>query len=135
MHLQIFTPEKTVFDADAESVSVPGEAGGFEVLQNHAPILSSLVPGDVCVTAGRKKNFFHISFGFFEFSHNRAVLLSDSAERPGEIDVERARAARERAEKRLAQAKDIDLMRAQHALMRALTRERFAQKFPGGLSG
>ena len=45
MKIQILTPEKAVFDAEAESVRVPGELGGFEVLKDHAPILSGLVPG------------------------------------------------------------------------------------------
>ena len=131
MRLQILTPEKTAFDGEAESVLAPGESGVFEVLKGHAPILAALSPGDVRVISEKKELHFHVSHGFLEFSHNRAVILADSAERPGEIDVTRAKAAQERARKRLIESKDADVARAQKALVRALSRERFRQKFPG----
>ena len=132
MHLQILTPEKTVFDGEAESVLAPGKSGVFEVLKGHAPLLAALDPGNVRVISEKKELHFHVSHGFFEFSRNRAVILADSAERPGEIDAERARAALERARKRLGQAGEVDVVRAQKALARALSRERFKQKFLGG---
>lgn len=131
MKLQILTPEKTAFDGEAQSVALPGEAGGFEVLKDHAPILSSLLPGDVRILSDKKELHFHIGHGFFEFNHNRGVVLVDAAEKPGEIDTDRAKAAKERAQKRLKQAEDVDILRAEKALMRALSRERFQQKFPG----
>jgi F-type H+-transporting ATPase subunit epsilon len=81
MRIQILTPEKAVFDAESESVRVPGEAGGFEVLKGHAPILSSLVPGEVRVISDKKELTFRVTKGFFEFSHDNGVLLVDSAER------------------------------------------------------
>jgi len=78
MRIKILTPEKTVFDAEAESVRVPGEAGAFEVLKNHAPILSSLVPGEVRVISEKRELTYMVSKGFFEFSHNNGVILVDS---------------------------------------------------------
>jgi F-type H+-transporting ATPase subunit epsilon len=81
MRIQILTPEKAVFDAESESVRVPGELGSFEVLKNHAPILSSLVPGEVRVISDKKEITFRVSKGFFEFSHNEGVVLVDTAER------------------------------------------------------
>ena len=80
MRIKILTPEKTVFDAEAESVRVPGELGSFEVLKNHAPILSSLVPGEIRVISEKRELFYQVSKGFFEFSHNNGVILVDSAE-------------------------------------------------------
>jgi F-type H+-transporting ATPase subunit epsilon len=80
MKIQILTPEKTVFDGEAESVLVPGAAGAFEVLKGHAPILSSLTAGDARVIANKKELHFRIGAGFFEFSHENAVLLVDTAE-------------------------------------------------------
>ena len=133
MKLQILTPEKTAFDGEAESVLAPGEAGVFEVLKDHAPILSSLVPGDLRVLTGGKPRYFHVSHGFLEFSKNRCSVLADAVERPGEIVAERAQAAKERAYKRLERAAEVDLLRAQKALVRALSREKFVRKFPGGL--
>jgi len=78
MKVQILTPEKTVFDGEAESVMVPGAAGAFEVLKGHAPILSSLVAGTARVISNKKEIHFHIGGGFFEFSHDNGVLLADS---------------------------------------------------------
>jgi F-type H+-transporting ATPase subunit epsilon len=80
MKLQILTPEKTVFDGEAESVLVPGAAGSFEVLKGHAPILSSLAVGDVRVLAEKKELHFKVGSGFFEFSHENAVVMVESAE-------------------------------------------------------
>ncbi len=81
MKVQILTPEKTVFDAEAESVRVPGAEGSFEVLKGHVPILSGLVPGEVRVIADKKELLFKVSAGFFEFSHDNGVVLVDSAEK------------------------------------------------------
>ena len=80
MQVQILTPEKTVFDGEAESVLVPGAAGAFEVLKGHAPILSSLVAGTARVIADKKELHFKIGGGFFEFSHDKGVVLADSVE-------------------------------------------------------
>ena len=129
MHLQILTPEKTAFDGEVESISAPGEVGGFEILKDHAPILSSLIPGDVRLLSGGQVQNFHVSFGFLEFSHNRGVILANAVEKSGEIDMERVMAAKERAEKYLASSKhEVDVARAQRALMRARSREKFVQK-------
>ena len=131
MKLQILTPEKAVFDGEAESIGVPGEAGAFEILKGHAPILSTLVPGKMRVVSGNQELNFHVSHGFVEFSHDQGVVLVDAAEKPGEIDSERVKAAKERAMKRLEQAEAVDIIRAQKALVRSLSRERFMQQFPG----
>ena len=131
MHLQILTPEKTAFEGEVESILAPGEEGGFEILKDHAPILSSLVPGDVRLVSGGKTSNFHVTFGFLEFSHNKGVILADAVERAGEIDLERARAAKEKAQKDLENREKVDVNQVEKALMRALSRERFQQKYPG----
>ena len=131
MHLQILTPEKTTFDGEIDSVRVPGEAGSFEILNKHAPILASLLLGDVRIRVAGKDTHYHVAGGFIEFSHNKGVILADAAEKVGEIDLERAKAARERAEKRIRNTAHVDTLRAQKALMRALSRERFVEKFHG----
>jgi F-type H+-transporting ATPase subunit epsilon len=81
MKVQILTPEKTVFDGEAESVLVPGAAGSFEVLKGHAPILSSLMAGNARVIADKKELNFKVGPGFFEFSHENGVLMVESAEK------------------------------------------------------
>jgi F-type H+-transporting ATPase subunit epsilon len=127
MHLTILTPEKTVFEGEADSLQLPGSLGLMGVLNRHAPILSGMLPG-VCkfLFAGATQRFF-VSGGFFEFNANKAVILADAVEEPGEIDLERAKSAADRARGRLKKKKDIDVQRAQRALFRALARQKAAR--------
>jgi F-type H+-transporting ATPase subunit epsilon len=132
MNFQILSPDKIAFDGDVESVLVHGEAGVFQVLNGHAPILSTLLPGDVKVISQGKELHFHASHGILEFNHNRGVILADSVERPDEIDVERIKRSREIAERKLAEARQkIEIHAYEKALMRAISREKFHEKFPG----
>lgn len=131
MKLQILTPDKAVFDGEVQGLLVPGASGPFEILKGHAPILSSLVPGELRVKAGGKETFYHVSGGFLEFHSDEAVVLAEAAETPAEIDLKRVLAAKERAEKRLtdpAAAAAFDRPRAQRALARALARQRLLEK-------
>ncbi len=128
--LEIVAPDRVVFAGDATSVSAPGVEGGFQVLANHAPLLSSLEIGEIKVRGldGRDTRFA-ASGGSAEVHRNHVVLLVETAERSDEIDIARARASKERAEKRLSTpAKDIDLDRARASLFRALNRLRVAAK-------
>ncbi len=126
--LEILTPEKTVFNAQALSVSAPGVQGGFQVLVDHAPLLSNLEEGRVIVRGlDGTMLTYATSGGFLEVRDNRVRVLLDTAERTDEIDVDRARAARERAERRLRErAAEVDIPRAEAALRRALNRLRTA---------
>jgi F-type H+-transporting ATPase subunit epsilon len=131
MKLQILTPDKAVFDGEVQGLLVPGAAGPFEILKDHAPILSSLVPGELRVKADGKETYYHVSGGFLEFHANKAVVLAEAAETPAEIDLKRVLAAKERAEKRLtdpAVAASLDRPRAQKALARAVARQRLLEK-------
>ena len=126
--LQIISPARVVFEGEATSVSAPGALGGFQVLCNHAPLLSSLDVGPLKVrdTQG-VDTVYATGGGYLEVRDNVAVVLVESAERPEEIDVARARAARERAEARLkSHDPQFDARRAELALARALNRLRLA---------
>src|SRR5512140_366673 len=126
--LQIVTPAKLAYEGEATSVSAPGVLGGFQVLANHAALLAAVEIGRIKVrdTAG-VETFYASSSGFVEVRNNVVTVLVESAEKSDEIDVPRARAARERAEQRLrTKAPDIDVERAQAALLRALNRLRVA---------
>jgi F-type H+-transporting ATPase subunit epsilon len=128
--LEIVSPARVVFSGGATSFSAPGVEGGFQVLANHAPFLSSLGIGEIKVkgTDGRDMRY-STNGGFVEVRGNHVVVLVEAAERSDEIDVQRAAASRERAEKRLrTQAKDIDHERARASLYRALNRLRVAAK-------
>ena len=100
--LEIVAPDRVVFQGEATSVTAPGTLGGFQVLFNHAPLLSSLDVGPLKVknTQG-VDTVYATGGGYLEVRENNVVVLVESAEKPEEIDVERARAARVRAEERL----------------------------------
>jgi F-type H+-transporting ATPase subunit epsilon len=127
--LEVITPERTVLSVQAVSVSAPGIEGGFQVLFNHAPLLSALDTGRVTVRgADGNEQVFATSGGFLEVRDNKVLLLLESAERPAEIDVSRAEAARTRAQERLARrTAAVDVVRAEAALHRALNRLRTAR--------
>lgn len=80
MKLQILTPDKSVFDGEVEALLVPGTAGPFEILNDHAPILSTLTSGEVLIRANGKETYYTISGGFVEFHQNVAVVLAESAD-------------------------------------------------------
>jgi F-type H+-transporting ATPase subunit epsilon len=122
--LNVVTPEKVIFEDEVISIIAPGSEGYLGVLTDHAPLITALLPGKLTVKDREgKERFFCVSGGFLEVSNNVATLLADAAEATEEIDIERARAALERAEKRLkVKSPEIDLARAQGALSRALNR-------------
>jgi F-type H+-transporting ATPase subunit epsilon len=128
--VEIVTPARVIFQGEITSLSAPGTVGGFQVLYNHAPLLSSLGTGVLKIREPEGKDVVYAtSGGFVEVKNNKAVVLVESAEPPAEIDVARAEAAMERAKKRLAApSPDIDVDRARAALARALNRLHVAGK-------
>ncbi|HEX9614808.1 MAG TPA: F0F1 ATP synthase subunit epsilon [Bacteroidota bacterium] len=128
--LEIVTPKKVVLSSDVTSFSAPGMIGGFQVLKDHAPLLSSLAVGVVKVVdeSGRETRFA-TSGGFVEVRENRVVMLAETAERSDQIDIQRAENSRKRATKRLEEKKiEIDLERSRFSLQRAQNRLQVAQK-------
>jgi F-type H+-transporting ATPase subunit epsilon len=127
-HLEIVTPKRIVFKGEVTSFSAPGVDGGFQVLHNHAPLLASVKIGKVkIIEVGGNESHYAISGGFVEVRENKVILLAETAERADEIDVERVKAARDRALKRIAEKyPDIDIERAKLALYRALNRLKIA---------
>jgi F-type H+-transporting ATPase subunit epsilon len=75
--LTIITPDKPVFDGEATSVTVPGSAGAFEVLENHAPIVSTLDDGKVIIRTGKSEEIIDIIGGVVEVIHNRITVLAE----------------------------------------------------------
>ena len=129
-HLEIITPKRIVYKGEVISFAAPGVAGGFQVLHSHAQLLASLKIGEVKVLDAQGTEFkYAISGGFTEVRDNTVVLLAETAERVDEIDAERAKTARERAQKRIADKKpDTDVERARLALYRALNRLKVASR-------
>ena len=127
LKLEVVTPEKQVFSDEVQSIIVPAAEGYLGVLPNHAPLISGLKPGIIKYRQEGQTRLLAISGGFMEVSSNKVTILADTAERPEQVDVERAKAARERAEKRLKERPPgLDVARAEFALQRALARLRAA---------
>ncbi len=128
--LEVVTPAKYVVSEDVQIVMAPGTLGEFGVLSGHTPFLTSLKPGRIVYkdASGKEKMIF-VSGGFSEALPDRVTILAESAERRRDIDIDRARAALERAEERLAQEKadKISFERAKAALYRAIERIKVAE--------
>jgi F-type H+-transporting ATPase subunit epsilon len=124
IELQIVTPDKLVLKENVDEVEIPGSQGYFGVLPGHTPLLAALAVGELWYRKGQEKTYVSIAFGFAEVLPDRVTILARLAERADDIDIERAEAARARAEKRLSavQQNAIDYERARTALLKSLAR-------------
>lgn len=102
INLEIVTPEKKVLSEAVDTVTVPTASGEIGILQNHAPLISSLRAGVLSYTKGGASERMVIAGGFVEVSRNNVSVLTDIAETAAEINVEQARAERDTIEKELA---------------------------------
>ena len=130
LRLEIVTPERYVVDQDVKIVMAPGTLGEFGILPNHTPFLSSLEVGKVHFRDLKdKEHDVFISGGFSEALPDKVTILAETAEIREKIDIDRARAAYERARERLSSSDDkTDKDRARFALERAEARIRLATK-------
>jgi F-type H+-transporting ATPase subunit epsilon len=128
--LEIVTPDRSLVNEQVDEVQLPGSEGYFGVLPGHAPLLATLQVGELWYRVGAEKHFLAIAFGFVEVLPERVTVLAQIAERPQEIDVTRAEAAKKRAEERLARSPqtDVDFERARLALMKSLVRLQVATR-------
>lgn len=133
LHLEIVTIERRVYNDEVSMVVAPGSEGMLGILPRHTPLLTALTYGELQIKKdGQEDQFFAIGGGFMEVQPNRVVVLADSAERAEEIDVERAEAARRRAEDSIAKApEELELERAESALRRNITRLKVAERRRG----
>jgi F-type H+-transporting ATPase subunit epsilon len=130
LKLDIVTAERVVYSEDVDAVIAPGVEGQLGILPHHAPLMTILQAGELLVRRGGDEDTLAISGGFLEVRPDSVIILADSAERAEEIDVDRAEAARQRAEQRLADRKvaGLDETRAEAALRRAVARLSVAEK-------
>jgi len=77
MVVEIYTPDQLVFQGEATSVTVPGTLGSFEVLKDHAPIISTLEDGKVTVRTSQETQTFAIKGGVVEVKENKVVVLAE----------------------------------------------------------
>lgn len=137
---EVVTVERVVFQDDVDMVVAPGIGGELGILPHHAPLITALTYGELLLRReGEEDEFLAIGGGFLEVGPDHVIILADSAERAEEIDVERAEAARRRAEEVMAEGprEDMDLAQAQAALRRSMIRLKVARqrrRYRGGPS-
>jgi F-type H+-transporting ATPase subunit epsilon len=124
IRLELVTPERLVLSEDVDEVVLPGYEGEFGVLPGHTQFLAILNIGIMWYRKGSAVTRVALGGGFAEVTHDRVVVMADTAERADEIDVERAQRARDRAEARLKELSmdDETYIKAHAALQRALVR-------------
>ncbi|WP_209123357.1 F0F1 ATP synthase subunit epsilon [Alkalihalobacillus sp. BA299] len=124
MTVSVVTPDGTVYEGEVEMVSARAQSGELGILPRHIPLVAPLDIGAVRLKNGSDVQFVAVTGGFIEVRPEKVTILAEAAELPSDIDVARARAAKERAERRINEAKqdEIDFKRAQLALRRAVNR-------------
>jgi F-type H+-transporting ATPase subunit epsilon len=128
---KIVTPEKTVYEAEINQVTLPTQEGEITVLPGHIPLISVLQAGELVAKVGGEEIAMAVSGGIVEVRKNELVILADTAERAEEIDLKRAEEARERAEKlkdERIQADETQYATAAAILEKNLARIRVAKK-------
>ncbi|SDK15016.1 F0F1 ATP synthase subunit epsilon [Sediminibacillus albus] len=121
--VSVVTPDGPVMEDSYEMVSLKAENGELGILPGHIPLVAPLTIGAVRLKGPEQTNRLAVNGGFVEVRPDKVTILAQSAEKPSDIDVERARKAKERAERRLqTKQDDIDFRRAEHALRRAINR-------------
>src|SRR6516164_359667 len=101
LELQIVTPDKMLVKEQVDDVQIPGKAGDIGVLPGHAPLITELTIGEIAYKQGAKTEHLSVAWGFAEVLPDKVTILAQTAERAGEIDVERAQDAKARAEEAL----------------------------------
>ncbi len=127
----IVTPDKTAYEGEAVSATIPGLAGYIGIWANHAPLVAAVIPGVVTLKKDDMGSELRMAVGtgFVEVADNVVNLMVETCETAGEIDAERATKALERARRRLADMQDdIDRERARLAVARAEARLRAVGK-------
>ena len=121
--LEIVTPSRLLVKDLAEEAQIPGLSGYLGILPGHAPLITELAVGVITYKANGATHTLSVAWGFAEVLQDKVTILAETAERPQEIDIERAQKAKERAEQRLkSNDLKVDYTRAEDALQRAETR-------------
>ena len=121
--VEIITPDRVFFTGEADMIELNTGDGQIGVYKNHIPLTTVLEPGVVVIHNDDQQKVAAVHAGFAEILGEKVTLLAELAEWPDEIDINRAEAAKQRAEDRIAaKSETLDLKRAEYALHRALTR-------------
>jgi F-type H+-transporting ATPase subunit epsilon len=127
--LEIVTPAKLLVKDAVEEAQIPGLSGYLGILPGHAPLITEMAVGVITYKASGATYTLSVAWGFAEVLPDKVTILAEAAERPQEIDVERAQKAKERAEQLLkSNNPEVDFTRAEDALQRAETRLNVARE-------
>ena len=127
--LDIVTPDRPILHEEVDEVEIPGEEGYLGVLPGHTPLLAALQVGQLWYRKGQAQTYLLIAFGFAEILPDHVTILAQIAERADQIDLDRAEAARRRAQDRLSKpVPEMDFERARIAMMKALVRLQVASR-------
>lgn len=127
--LEIVTPVKLIVSEAADEAQIPGSSGYLGILPGHAPLITELGVGVITYKTSGETHTLSVAWGFAEVLPDKVTILAEAAERPQEIDVDRAQKAKERAEERLkSNDPEVDFTRAEDAKQRADTRLNVAKE-------
>jgi F-type H+-transporting ATPase subunit epsilon len=132
---EIVSQDRQVFSGEVDLVLLPGVEGDMGILPNHSPVLTVLRYGVITVRTKQGEEYFSVAGGVAEVQPNQVIILADAAENVGEIDVQRAEAAKSRAEEMLKQVGEADSDRylmIQAALRRSTLRIDAVRRFRQG---
>ena len=131
INLEIITPEKIIYKDSVDSITVPGTKGMFQVLKDHAPLMSTIEIGVITLKKNDESTYLTTAGGTIEVLNNNVLILADSVEVIDDIDIDRAERAKTRAEENLTMKKEeeIDFVRAELSLKRAINRINAREKY------
>jgi F-type H+-transporting ATPase subunit epsilon len=127
LQLEIVSPERLLLSEEVDSVTLPGSEGYLGILPGHLPLLTTLKPGVITYETGGKKRMLAVHGGFLEVLPERVIVMADKIQKPEEINLQEARAAKERAEKKLASKEAIDVDAAMAELLHAVSQIQVAE--------
>jgi F-type H+-transporting ATPase subunit epsilon len=129
IHVDIVSAEGQIFAGEANMVYVPASQGELGIAPRHAPLLSTLKPGEVRVQIGDEEHAFYVSGGALEVQPHLVSVLADTAARARDLDEAAALAAKQRAEEAVRDRKDkLELAEAQAELARAIAQLRAIER-------
>lgn len=129
LHLEVITPEKVIYESEADEIVAPTVNGQIGILPNHIGLLTKIIPGELIIRKGNNQYLLAITGGFLEVNNNNVSILADYAIKAEDVEIARAQEAQKRAEK-LMQEKttDKDFKVAQAELIKAVLELRVANK-------
>lgn len=131
--VRVISPDKTVWDSEAEEVILPSTTGQLGILSEHAPLLTALDIGVMRVRPGKEWEPIALMGGFAEIENNEVTILVNGAERGDKIDKEQAREAFNQAQERFNQVEGTDNRQEKIQATQALKRARARFQAAGGM--